>query len=144
MSLSDGKITLDGKDDVQAVAALAGLYEQLTGTADRTLDGKAVFFYHRKDVYKDGWNGLTPRVVGARYLGTESVSGNSKCSYYESVSFNAFCAWKQLLSNERMGGYTMQNGGTHQAIYLSFDKKTEVSIYYNSDDKTLSVVEQSR
>jgi hypothetical protein len=95
-------------------------------------------------VYKEGWSDKTPRVLGATYLGTESISGNSKCSYYENVSFNAFGAWKQLLLKEELGGYTVQNGSTSEPIYLSFDKKTEVSIYYNSDDRTLSVVEQSR
>jgi hypothetical protein len=144
MSLSDGKITLDARDDSQAVAALAGLYEHLSGGADRTLDGKSVFFYEKVGVYKEGWSDKTPRVLGATYLGTESISGNSKCSYYENVCFNAFGAWKQLLLKEELGGYTVQNGSTSEPIYLSFDKKTEVSIYYNSDDRTLSVVEQSR
>ena len=137
------KITLQGESDQQTVAALASLYEQLSAEVDRTLDGRSVFYYEREGVYKESWSGLSFRVVGARYLGTESVASNGRCSYYEGVSLNAYCEWKVLMADESRGSFIMQGGTANAPIFVSEDGKIEISAFYDSDSRTLTVVEKS-
>lgn len=144
MSREENKITLKGSSPLQTVAALSGLYQQLTDRTDRTLDGHTILYYEKESVHRESWAGACVRLVGAAYLGTESISGNSRCSYYERVSLNAYCAWQLLMADEGYGAFTVKDSSVSTATYLSIDGKTEVTAYYNANDRTLSVVETVR
>lgn len=137
----DDRIVLEGSNEAQSIAALGRLFEQIAGGADKTLDGKTVFFYEKTGTWKGSWENTAPCLVGGVYLGSEGISGNSRCHYYEGVSLNAYCAWKLFLTSEACG-YSLKSGNATSSVFVLENGGVEISTYYNSDERTLMVIEQ--
>ena len=136
------EVILEGESELQLIAGLAGLYETLEKRADRTLDGKTVFFYNRSDDRKESWQSTLPRLVGGRYLGSESISGDCTGWYYENVSLADLCDWKLLILEPALGPCQTLNNTGDYAQYVNYAENVEISVYYNSDARTLSINER--
>lgn len=142
--LCEGKtVRLQGEDELRLMAGLAGFYEILESGADRTLDGKTVFFYEGVSVRRESWQSALPRLIGGGYMGSESVAGNCIAWYYENVSLNDLCAWKLLILEEALGScQTVTNTGDY-AEYVNYAENIEITVFYNSETRSVSINERS-
>ena len=136
------RITLKGDGDLQMMAGVAALYEILEERADRTLDGKTVFFYDRGRVVRDSWQSPVPRVVGGGYMGSENIASDSVSRYYENVSLNDLCDWKLLLQEEALGSCVATSNAADNAQFINVRDKLEINVYYDSEQRTLTVNER--
>ena len=136
-------LTLEGEGERQLVAGLSMLYEHLEEQSDFTLDGQAVFFYEKAQVYRESWTGRCPRVIGAHYLGSESISGYSAAWYYEEVSQSDFYAWKLLLCQKAFGNARIENETQDESVFINDEENLQITAYYNRENRTMTVTEQA-
>ncbi|MBP3321768.1 MAG: hypothetical protein J6M12_05395 [Clostridia bacterium] len=143
LSKEGDQVTLQGKGPLQLSAGFAGLYEILEARMDRTLDGQTVFFYEKSSIRKESWQAGCPRVIGATYLGSESISNDSMGWYYENVSFNDLRAWKALIVEDSFGPCVVSIETHDRASYLNHRDNVEIQLYYSSEARTLMVTERT-
>ena len=135
-------LILEAEDELRLIAGLGTLYEHFGSHVDYTLDSQAAFFYEEGQAYRESWEGVAPRVIGATYLGNESVSVSAQNWYYEDVSLNAFCSWKLLLVEEGMGSWIPQGETINEATFLNAEENVEISAWYDRESRTLTVSER--
>ena len=132
---SDG-IIAEAATDVLLVSALAALYEKLADSADLTLDGVPLFSFRKTAVYKGAWQQTVPRVIGGKYLTSESLTTGSTRTLYENVSQNAVNQYKVMLSRNNRFLPASTDG------FLCSDGSMRLTLVYDENTGELQIVEQ--